>query len=84
MASVSLSAWTSATSLPAVARSVGDSKDISALIHANNLPVYHLHAFPVSGDGNCTNTQAHLDPYERGEVSKSTTISNGAALTADF
>lgn len=84
MASVSLSAWTSATSLPAVARSVGDSKDISALIHANNLPVYHLHAFPVSADGNCTNTQAHLDPYERGEVSKFTAISNGVALTADF
>lgn len=30
--------------------------------------VYHIHAFPVPADGNCTGTLAHLDPYERGEV----------------
>ena len=31
-------------------------------------PVYHIHAFPVPSDGNCTSTLAHLDPYERGET----------------
>jgi hypothetical protein len=84
MASVSPSAWTSATSPPAVGRSVCDFRDISTLIYTNNLPAYHLHAFPVSADGNCTNTLAHLDPYERGEVSIFTAISNEAALTSDL
>jgi hypothetical protein len=32
------------------------------------LLVYHIHAAPVSSDGNCTKTLAHLDPYIRGEV----------------
>ena len=31
-------------------------------------PVYHIHAFPVPSDGNCTGTLAHLDPYIRGEM----------------
>jgi len=30
-------------------------------------PVYHIHAFPVPSDGNCTGTLAHLDPFVRGE-----------------
>lgn len=30
--------------------------------------VYHLHDQPVSPDGNCSATLAHLDPYERGEA----------------
>ena len=30
--------------------------------------VYHLHDHPVPTDGNCTNTLAHLDPFQRGEV----------------
>lgn len=30
--------------------------------------VYHLHDQPVPEDGNCTKTLAHLDPYERGEL----------------
>lgn len=29
--------------------------------------VYHIHDQPVSADGNCTTTKAHLDPYIRGE-----------------
>jgi hypothetical protein len=29
--------------------------------------VYHIHAYPVPSDGNCTGTLAHLDPYIRGE-----------------
>lgn len=74
MASVSLSAWTSATSLPAVAHLVRYYKDMNTMIHANHLPVYHIHVAPVSGDGNCTNTLAHLDPFVRGEVRTFTTI----------
>jgi hypothetical protein len=30
--------------------------------------VYHIHAYPVPADGNCTGTLAHLDPYIRGET----------------
>lgn len=30
--------------------------------------LYHIHDQPVSSDGNCTSTLAHLDPYERGET----------------
>ncbi|KAK5115110.1 hypothetical protein LTR62_001807 [Meristemomyces frigidus] len=29
--------------------------------------VYHIHAFPVPADGNCTATIGHLDPTDRGE-----------------
>jgi len=39
-----------------------------AIFRANFLLVYHIHAFPVTADGNCTNTLGHLDPFERGEV----------------
>ncbi|PGG95959.1 hypothetical protein GX51_08062 [Blastomyces parvus] len=28
---------------------------------------YHIHVEPVPGDGNCTATLAHLDPFARGE-----------------
>lgn len=31
-------------------------------------PVYHIHQAPVPSDGNCTDTEAHLDPFDRGEV----------------
>jgi len=31
-------------------------------------PVYHIHESPVTSDGNCTNTGAHLDPFIRGET----------------
>ena len=30
--------------------------------------VYHLHAFPVPADGNCTQTLGHIDPFIRGET----------------
>lgn len=30
--------------------------------------VYHIHQKPVPKDGNCTDTEAHLDPFERGET----------------
>lgn len=46
---------------------------VSFQINFQNLPtsggpfLYHLHAFPVPSDGNCTKTLAHLDPYQRGE-----------------
>ncbi|KAF4625945.1 hypothetical protein G7Y89_g12219 [Cudoniella acicularis] len=30
--------------------------------------LYHIHDQPVSSDGNCTNTLAHLDPFIRGET----------------
>lgn len=39
----------------------------------SNLPkeggpfTYHIHVDPVSSDGNCTKTLAHLDPFIRGE-----------------
>ncbi|RYP26452.1 hypothetical protein DL767_008014 [Monosporascus sp. MG133] len=42
-------------------------------VHFSNLPreggpfTYHLHVDPVPADGNCTETLAHLDPYQRGE-----------------
>ncbi|KAK4165530.1 Cu,Zn superoxide dismutase-like protein [Cladorrhinum sp. PSN259] len=29
---------------------------------------YHLHDQPVSADGNCSSTLAHLDPYQRGQA----------------
>jgi len=29
--------------------------------------IYHIHAFPVPSNGNCTGTLAHLDPFIRGE-----------------
>jgi hypothetical protein len=38
-------------------------------VRANNTTVYHLHAFPVPADGNCTGTLGHVDPFIRGEVS---------------
>jgi hypothetical protein len=31
------------------------------------LTVYHIHDQPVPENGNCTATNAHLDPYNRGE-----------------
>jgi hypothetical protein len=31
-------------------------------------PVYHIHAFPVPLDGNCSGTLGHLDPFVRGET----------------
>ncbi|PSR78564.1 superoxide dismutase [Coniella lustricola] len=43
-------------------------------ISFKNLPeeggpfVYHIHQKPVPSDGNCTDTEAHLDPFERGET----------------
>ncbi|KAJ4418266.1 Cell surface superoxide dismutase [Cu-Zn] 4 [Gnomoniopsis sp. IMI 355080] len=47
---------------------------VSYNIKMTNLPsdggpfVYHVHEEPVPKDGNCTDTEAHLDPFERGEV----------------
>ncbi|KAJ9157298.1 superoxide dismutase protein [Pleurostoma richardsiae] len=40
----------------------------------SNLPteggpfIYHIHDQPVPASGNCTETLAHLDPFQRGEV----------------
>lgn len=34
----------------------------------NDSTVYHIHEEPVPKDGNCTDTEAHLDPFQRGEV----------------
>ena len=36
--------------------------------HADCIKVYHIHAYPVPSDGNCTGTLAHLDPYIRGDT----------------
>ncbi|KAF3761680.1 hypothetical protein M406DRAFT_94970 [Cryphonectria parasitica EP155] len=47
---------------------------VSYNIKMENLPdeggpfVYHIHQEPVPSDGNCTDTEAHLDPFERGET----------------
>jgi hypothetical protein len=30
--------------------------------------VYHIHALPVSSNGNCSSTDGHLDPYMAGET----------------
>ncbi|KIW06807.1 uncharacterized protein PV09_02487 [Verruconis gallopava] len=43
-------------------------------VQFDNLPaeggpfLYHIHAMPVSSNGNCSSTLAHLDPYIRGET----------------
>lgn len=48
-----------------------DGKGVQFSVKLSNLPKeggpfkYHLHAFPVPADGNCTQTLAHLDPYKR-------------------
>jgi hypothetical protein len=39
----------------------------SAPDDTNYIKVYHIHAYPVPSDGNCTGTRAHHDPYIRGE-----------------
>ncbi|KAM4061129.1 copper/zinc superoxide dismutase (SODC) domain-containing protein [Hirsutella rhossiliensis] len=50
-----------------------DGVGVKFTVHFENLPkeggpfAYHLHAAPVSQDGNCTNTMGHLDPFGRGE-----------------
>lgn len=47
---------------------------MSICIHVNGLvvltspKVYHIHDQPVPESGNCTDTLAHLDPYQRGEM----------------
>lgn len=38
------------------------------MLTLNSIPVYHVHQSPVPADGNCTETEAHLDPFERGET----------------
>ncbi|CZR50857.1 related to cytosolic Cu/Zn superoxide dismutase [Phialocephala subalpina] len=59
-------------SVSAVAASNGIGVDFK--VSFENLPtgggpfLYHIHAAPVSADGNCTNTLGHLDPYIRGET----------------
>ncbi|KAL2685392.1 hypothetical protein Neosp_006490 [[Neocosmospora] mangrovei] len=57
-------------SILAVATDSGNG--VKFKVKFSNLPkeggpfTYHLHAAPVPEDGNCTETLAHLDPYERG------------------
>ncbi|PSS27887.1 hypothetical protein M430DRAFT_72970, partial [Amorphotheca resinae ATCC 22711] len=47
---------------------------VSFKVSFSNLPtsggpfLYHLHAFPVPSDGNCTKTLGHIDPFLRGET----------------
>ncbi|KAI5466022.1 superoxide dismutase, partial [Mariannaea sp. PMI_226] len=51
-----------------------DGNGVDFSVAFSNLPkeggpfLYHLHVAPVPADGNCTQTLAHLDPYERGEA----------------
>ncbi|KUJ22546.1 uncharacterized protein LY89DRAFT_303129 [Mollisia scopiformis] len=59
-------------SVAAVASSSGIGVDFQ--VSFSNLPtsggpfLYHIHAFPVAADGNCTSTLGHLDPFIRGET----------------
>ncbi|PMD24969.1 hypothetical protein NA56DRAFT_464198 [Hyaloscypha hepaticicola] len=59
-------------SVSAVANSngigVAFSVDFSNFPTSGGPFLYHIHAFPVTADGNCNNTLGHLDPYERGET----------------
>ncbi|KAN0122443.1 Superoxide dismutase, copper/zinc binding domain containing protein [Hyaloscypha variabilis] len=59
-------------SVSAVANSngigVAFSVDFSNFPTSGGPFLYHIHAFPVTADGNCTNTLGHLDPFERGET----------------
>ena len=54
--------------------STPDGNGVKFAIAFNGLPeaegpfTYHIHAKPVPADGNCTGTGAHLDPYNRGEI----------------
>jgi len=60
---------------------------VSFSVSFSNLPtsggpfLYHIHDQPVSADGNCTNTLAHLDPYIRGEVSSFQSLPQFRMLT---
>ncbi|KAE8452238.1 hypothetical protein EG329_001705 [Mollisiaceae sp. DMI_Dod_QoI] len=59
-------------SVAAVASSNGIGVDFK--VSFSNFPtsggpfLYHIHAAPVTADGNCTNTLGHLDPFIRGET----------------
>ncbi|KAF8866486.1 hypothetical protein BDZ45DRAFT_667757 [Acephala macrosclerotiorum] len=59
-------------SVSAVAAPNGIGVDFK--VSFENLPtsggpfLYHIHAAPVSADGNCTTTLGHLDPFIRGET----------------
>lgn len=50
----------------------GEGSDV--IVHLKGFPIgkgdfsYHIHDQPVPTDGNCTGTKAHLDPYQRGQV----------------
>lgn len=50
-----------------------DGIGVKFTVNITNLPTtggpfaYHLHANPVSPDGNCSSTLGHLDPFIRGE-----------------
>ena len=54
--------------------SMPDGNGVKFAIAFTGLPeaegpfTYHIHAKPVPTDGNCTGTGAHLDPYNRGEI----------------
>ncbi|KAJ4393493.1 Cell surface superoxide dismutase [Cu-Zn] 4 [Gnomoniopsis smithogilvyi] len=57
-----------------VAETNSGGTGVSYNIKMTNLPteggpfVYHVHQYDVPKDGNCTDTGAHLDPFERGET----------------
>ncbi|TAQ83565.1 hypothetical protein B7494_g8113 [Chlorociboria aeruginascens] len=59
--------WVSASANP-------DGIGVDIKVSFSNFPtsggpfLYHIHAAPVSADGNCTNTLGHLDPFIRGET----------------
>jgi hypothetical protein len=47
---------------------------VNSLAHSNKetlafilFLVYHIHAYAVPADGNCSGTLGHLDPFVRGE-----------------
>ncbi len=70
MGLVSYSPSSSATCPRRAARSVSCLHSHHSLVCHRSLTTraaYHIHVNPVPGDGNCTNTLAHLDPYIRGE-----------------
>lgn len=56
-----------------VASTVGGGEGVEFQVSISGLPaeggpfLYHIHDQPVPESGNCTETLAHLDPYERGE-----------------
>ncbi|KJZ78353.1 hypothetical protein HIM_02391 [Hirsutella minnesotensis 3608] len=55
------------------AEAPADGNGVKFTVSFSNIPkeggpfIYHIHAQPVPSDGNCTQTLAHLDPFNRGE-----------------